>query len=122
MVLKEKKRMFKGLSIENFWLPFTANLIEASNMAMLMSNGEDIMYVKCMALCHDLMLPLYVDSKAIDINTFNRMFHVFIYVFEFIYGVKNCKENYVKGTIKVEDFFDNIKKNWNKDIAKKVYK
>jgi len=117
---KEKKRMFKGLSVENFWLPFTATLIEASNTAMMMSKGEDLMYVKIIALCHDVLVPLYVDSKAIDINTFNRMFYVFVYVFECIYSAKNHKE--IIRSINVEDFFDNIKKNWNKDIAKEVYK
>ena len=114
--------MFKGLDIEKCWLPFTANLIEASNTAMLMTGGEDVAYCKFMALTHDLMLPLYVDSKVMDLNTYNRMFHVFIYVFEFIYGDPKCKGYKNKEFTTVKEFFNDIRKNWNTDIRKELQK
>lgn len=118
----ERKGMFKGLDIEKCWLPFTANLIDASNTAMLMTGGEDVAYCKFMALTHDLMLPLYVDSKVMDLNTYNRMFHVFIYVFEFIYGDPECKGYKNKEFTTVKEFFNDIRKNWNTDIRKELQK
>lgn len=120
--MRERKGMFKGLSIENCWLPFTASLIDASNMSMKLSGGGDEAYCMNMALVHDFMLTLYVDSGVMDIQTYNRMFHVFIYVFEFIYGDPECKGYPNKNFKGVEEFFNDIKKNWNTDIRKKLQK
>jgi hypothetical protein len=116
--MKERKGMFKGLSIESFWLPFTAILIDSSNTAMKMTGGEDAAYCKFMALTHDLLLPLYVDSKVIDLSTYNRMFRVFIFVFEFIYGDPYYQGHVNKEFKGVEEFFNDIKRNWNTDIKK----
>lgn len=120
--MRERKGMFKGLSIENCWLPFTATLIDASNMAMNFSGGEDVAYCKCMALTHDLMLPLYVDSGVMDIQTYNRMFHVFIYVFEFVYGDPDYKGYKNKEFTTVNEFFNDIRKNWKTNITKELTK
>ena len=120
--MNERKGMFKGLSIESCWLPFTATLIDSSNMAMKMTGGDDTEYCKFMALTHDLLLSLYVDSKVMDLYTYNRMFEVFIYVFEFIYGDPYCK-GYVNKEFKgLEEFFNDIKKNWNVNIKNELQK
>ena len=120
--MKERKGMFKGLSIEKCWMPFTATLIDSSNMAMKMTGGDDVEYCKFMALTHDLLLSLYVDTKVMSLETYNRMFHVFIYVFEFIYGDPDYKGHPNKEFTTVEEFFNDIKKNWNTDISKKLQK
>lgn len=118
--MKEKKGCFKGLDIEKCWLPFTANLIDASNMAMQISNGDDVKYCQIMMGAHELMQPLYVGKNVMDIYTYDRMFQVFIYVFEFIYGDPNCTGIKGKPFVGVEEFFKDIRKNWYVDIGKKL--
>ena len=120
--MKEIKGMFKGLDIEKCWIPFTAQLIESSNLAMRMSGGEDIMYCKFMALTHDMLLTLYVDSKVMSLETYNRMFHVFVYVFETVYGDPYGNESIKEKYISAYDFFNNIKKHWNDNIEKEIQK
>ena len=115
------KKKFKGLCEDTFWLPLTQILIDASNTAMQMYDGDDLMYTKWMALQHDLLVPLYVDTKSIDINTFNRLFQIFIYVLEFVYGDPYSQENKkFEHYITTQEYFDNIKKHWNDDIEAKV--
>lgn len=91
-------------------------------MAMKMSGGEDIMYCKYMALAHDMLLPMYVDTKMMSLEIYNRMFHVFIYVFETIYGDPYGKEEMKSKYISAYDFFNNIKKHWNDNIEKEIQK
>ena len=118
-----KKELFKGFSVENFWLPFTATILNAHNTAMLLSKGEDKEYCKFIAFVHDLMMPLYVDRVKISLETYDKFFKIFVYVIEFVYGdpYSTAHELHNKH-INVEDLFRNIKKHWNDDINKALEK
>jgi hypothetical protein len=112
-----KDKLFKGFSEFHCWIPLTIDLMEAHNMGMQMSKGDDLKYCKVIALFHDLYVPLYVDAGGVDISTYNRFFHVFVYVVEIIYGQKINK---VGEYIRPIDLFNDIKKHWNDDIDKEI--
>lgn len=122
--MNQKNKMFLGKSEEKCWLPLIATMIDGHNLAWQLSNGEDVMYCKALALQHDLLVPLYVDSGVFDINTFNKLFIVFSYVIEFVYGNPNLPSGSKTYShyITTEEFFNNIKKHWNDNIQAEIVK
>lgn len=121
--MKEKTKLFKGLSENAYWLPFIATLMDAHNRLMVITNNDDKKYCNGMMVIHDLLLPLYGDNKIIDTYTYNKVFQVFIYVIEFVYGNPYSNENKITSKYaKPIDIFNNIKKHWNDDINKELLK
>lgn len=106
--MKEKIKRFQGLVEDKVWIPLTATMIDGHNLAIVLSKGEDESYCKAMALEHDILVPLYVDSGGIDIDIFNRFFVVFVYVIE-------QKMNLSPGEqyISAYKVFEKIKKHWH---------
>lgn len=120
--MNKKKDIFKGISIEHGWLPLIGALLESSNYAMLISRGDDRVYSMCMALSHDLLVDMYVDA-GMDIKLFNRLFLVFVYVFETVYSDPTLKKSEMsKGEVSLKELFETIKKHWNDNIEKKINK
>lgn len=107
---------------EKTWIELLQTLIDGSNMIMVMTNGDDIKYCKGMAAIHDLLVPLYVEHGGMDINVFNRLFQVFVYVLEFKYGDPYYEGKDIQHFVSTVDLFQQIKKNWNVDIDKELNK
>lgn len=107
---------FQNLSVNNFWLPLTQQLVDNHNLAWHLSNGDDEKYVKAMLFTNSLLEPLY--GKYIDLNKVTR---VFIYVLEFKIGdpYSNEKVN-SKKLITTGEMFNLIKNNWDVDIDKEL--
>ena len=118
----ERKGLFKGLSIEKCWLPLIQSVVEGSNMAMMMSHNDDVEYVKIMCGVHDILETMYVDTEVMDIDAFNRLFVIWIYLLEFKYGkpYHTGKPELIKRHYSPMEVFNDIKKNWNTDIDKKL--
>lgn len=117
-----KKGLFKGLSIENCWLPLIQSVVEGSNMAIMMSHNDDVDYVKIMCGVHDILATMYVDTKIMNIDVFNRLFIIWIYLLEFKYSkpYHAGKPELIEIHISPMEVFNDIKKNWNTDIDKNI--
>ena len=119
--MRERKGIFKGYSESTCWIPLTQSVMEANNMAMLMTGGDDYNYCRIFSFCHDMLLVPYVDNAKMPLYVFNRFFYVFIYVLEFVYGNPYSNEHEInKKYVTAEEYFSNIKKHWNDDIEKKL--
>lgn len=120
--MKEKTKLFKGLSESAYWLPFVVTLLEAHNMLMLSTNGNDEKYCHGMMAIRELLLPLH--GKCVDRDIYNRAFLIFIYVQEFVYGnpYKDNDGTMVNKEISVYEFFENMKKHWDDDVTKELEK
>lgn len=116
-------KKFRGKSENEVWLPLIQTMLDGSNLAMTLSEGNDIKYVYFYALLHDMLVPIYVDSEIIDLKDFNRLFHVFVYILETVYGdpySKECKSS--KKVVDIRDYFNQIKKHWNDNISEEIKK
>jgi len=121
--MKERKGLFKGYSETACWLPLTQQVMDASNMAINMSGNDDYTYCAILGLCHDMLLIPYVDAAKMPLDIYNRFFHVFVYVLEFVYGDPYSNKHEVhKKYVTAEDYFNNIKKHWNTNITKELQK
>lgn len=114
---------FKNVSEEKVWIPLLETILEGSNLAMALAEGDDMKYCRTLAMVHDILIPLYVDTEVIDIKSFNRLFYVFVYVLETVYGdpLSNEKKSFSK-LIDITDYWSSIKKHWNDDITKEIKK
>ena len=117
MKTNNKYEKFQNLSVNNFWLPLTQQLIDNHNTAMKLSNNNDEKYCKCMMMS-SLLLSGY--GKYIDLFRLNQ---VFIYIIEFILG--NPYEDpskTIKTSITTSEMFNLIKKYWNVNIDSELKK
>jgi len=118
MKTNNKQEKFQNLSVNNFWLPLTQQLIDNHNTAMKLSNNDDEKYCKCMMMMSSLLLPGY--GRYIDLFRLNQ---VFIYIIEFILG--NPYEDsgkIIKTSITTFEMFNLIKKYWNVNINSELKK
>lgn len=116
-------RKFRGKSENEVWLPLIESIMEGSNTAITIADGDDEKYCGIMCFIHDMLVPLYVDTEVMDIRDFNRLFYVFIYVLETVYGDPYSKEKVRwEKMISVRDYFNQIKKHWNDNISEEIKK
>lgn len=114
---------FRNISEEKVWYPLLGSIIEGNNFAMNLSLGDDKQYCSVIAMVHDMLVPVYVDTEAIDLHSFNRLFYVFVYVLETVYGDPYCKEKKsFSKMIDIRDCWSMIKKHWNDNINEEIKK
>ena len=119
--MNKKSKMFRGLSIDLCWIPLTATLIEANNMLQVITKS-DIQYAVGMMKVKEILEPMY--AKVMNKETLTRFMELFVYVLEWkrdkLFGAK--VEGKMQSYVSAYDYFDLIKKYWNKDITKEINK
>lgn len=117
-----KRKVFRELSIDKVWLPLIVTLLDGHNTAMAISKNDNEQYCKTLALMHDVLVSVYVDTKIMNIDDFNRTFLLFVYTMEYIYGnPKNEKKETVK-SVNIYDVFEHIRKNWYINVSEAIEK
>lgn len=116
-------KKFRGKSEKKVWFPLIENIITGSNLAIDLSDNNDEKYCYILAMIHDMLVPMYVDNGLIELKDFNRLFYVYVYVLETVYGDPYSKESKTfKRLVSTEECFNQIKKHWNDNITAEMKK
>lgn len=110
-----KLKTFQGKDIKTYWLPLVQHMIDCHHLAYAKFPNNDEMYVKYWAT---LM------SKYYQWIMLSRLTGVFMYVLEFVYGDPYKEKGNEPQMIAVstEEYFEQMVRHWNTDIAAEVNK
>lgn len=107
--MKERKGIFKGYSIDNFWPLFIEHTIDSMNFANILSGGDYDKRKEIMTGLYELLYCLYN-------TTFDNKQKFFDYANETVLAVLDTKypinDN---GTVNVEGILETLKNNWTKN-------
>lgn len=107
MIKKQNQDMFKDLSIENFWYPFVAVIIDNMNCAFIVCAGDKMKIRKMLTFFAELMWPVYK-------STFESKYKFFEYIDCTTLGILDAYERRFE-IEKIQDVFYIVKNNWNKN-------
>ena len=107
--MKERKGIFKGLSIDNFWPILIGHTIDAMVYAKLMSDNEPETRQKIMNKSFEFLYALYETTFKDKQKFFDYGNEVVLAILDTKYPIND------DGSINVEGILQTLKKNWTKN-------